>query len=153
MANCLLLSLSGAVAPVEAVNQNLVTIVPSDNVNLSDDVAAGASGARQGGGGMGLLLLLLMFVLMLTFMRPRQDKEGDKFRNSLQLEQDVMTSTGIFGKVKAIDEVSVTLEVAQGMRIKVAKSCVNPIPTPQPAAPEKKKKSRKEKKAEAEAAK
>jgi preprotein translocase YajC subunit len=64
-------------------------------------------------------------------------KEGEKFRNSLQKEQDVVTSTGIFGKVKDIDEVSVTIEVAQGMRIKVDKRYVNPVPTPQPVKPEK----------------
>ena len=150
MANCMLINLNGEIAPAPVQQQSIVTLLPAQSdVNLSDEVASGASG-RQGGGGMGLIMLLLLFVLMLTFMRPRQDKEGEKFRNALQLDQDVVTSSGIFGKIKAMDEVSVTLEVAQGMRIKVDKRYVNPVPTPQPAAPEKKKKSRKEKKAEAE---
>ena len=70
-------------------------------------------------------------------MRPRQDKEGEKFRNALQKEQDVVTSSGIFGKIKDIDEVSVTLEIAQGMKIKVDKRYVNPVPTPQPVKAEK----------------
>ena len=59
------------------------------------------------------------------------------FRNALQKEQDVVTSSGIFGKIKDIDEVSVTLEIAQGMKIKVDKRYVNPVPTPQPVKPEK----------------
>ena len=85
----------------------------------------------------GFIWIIVIRALMMIVMRPRQDKEGEKFRNTLQKEQDVVTSTGIFGKVKDIDEVSVTLEIAQGMKIKVDKRYVNPIPTPQPAKPEK----------------
>ena len=106
--------------------QHTVNLV---QVDLSEPASAGESGqGAQGGGLFGILML---------FMRPRQDKEGDKFRNALQKEQDVVTSSGIFGKIKDIDEVSVTLEIAQGMKIKVDKRYVNPVPTPQPVKPEK----------------
>ena len=87
-------------------------------------------------GGM-LWIFIIIGLMMILMMRPRQDKEGEKFRNALQKEQDVVTSSGIFGKIKDIDEVSVTLEIAQGMKIKVDKRYVNPVPTPQPAKPEK----------------
>lgn len=110
------------------------------DVNLDAPASSGqsASGA-QGGGLFGnpLILLLFMLAILMIFMRPRQDKEGEKFRNALQKEQDVVTSSGIFGKIKDIDEVSVTLEIAQGMKIKVDKRYVNPVPTPQPVKPEK----------------
>jgi len=117
-------------------------------LTLVQDTDAGSfdqTSGRQAQGGMGggmIWMLLLLFFVMMIFMRPRQDKEGDKFRNSLQKEQDVVTSSGIFGKIKDIDEVSVTLEVAQGMKIKVDKRYVNPIPTPQPAKPEKKRRKK-----------
>jgi preprotein translocase YajC subunit len=93
------------------------------------------------GGGMGgmMWIILLFLIMMMLFMRPRQDKEGDKFRNSLQRDQDVITSSGIFGKVKEVDDVSVTIEIAQGMKIKVDKRYVNPIPTAQPVKPEREK--------------
>lgn len=122
-------------------------VVANHFTTLIQDTDAGSfsqtpNGTAQGGGMGGIWIILLLFFLMMIFMRPRQDKEGEKFRNSLQREQDVVTSSGIFGKIKDIDEVSVTLEVAQGMRIKVDKRYVNPIPVPQPAKPEKKKRKK-----------
>ena len=117
--------------------QHTVNLV---QVDLSEPASAGESGqGAQGGVFFGSPLIMLLFVLaiLMLFMRPRQDKEGDKFRNALQKEQDVVTSSGIFGKIKDIDEVSVTLEIAQGMKIKVDKRYVNPVPTPQPVKPEK----------------
>ena len=109
------------------------------DVNLDAPSSESAQGAQAQGGLVGnpFIIVIIIIFLMMLFMRPRQDKEGEKFRNSLQKEQDVVTSTGIFGKVKDIDEVSVTIEVAQGMRIKVDKRYVNPVPTPQPVKPEK----------------
>lgn len=147
----MLIGLDGTVAPVQ---HNVVTLIQSSEaagVNLSEDMSASGTGRSGGmGGGMGLIMMLLLLVLMMTLMRPRQDKEGEKFRNALQLDQEVVTGSGIFGKIKAIDDVSVILEIGQNMRIKVDKRYVNPIPTVQPVAP--KKKSRKERKAEQEAA-
>lgn len=109
------------------------------DVNLDAPASASEGGQAQGGGlfGGSLLWIFLLLIVMMIFMRPRQDKEGEKFRNALQKEQDVVTSSGIFGKVKDIDDVSVTLEVSKGMVIKVDKRYVNPVPTPQPVKPEK----------------
>ena len=118
--------------------QNTVNFI--QDVDLSAPSSSSAqSGSAQGGamGGSMIWMLVLLLLMMFVFMRPRQDKEGEKFRNALQKEQDVVTSSGIFGKIKDIDEVSVTLEIAQGMKIKVDKRYVNPVPTPQPAKPEK----------------
>ncbi|HPX98395.1 MAG TPA: preprotein translocase subunit YajC [Bacteroidaceae bacterium] len=123
---------------VESVNENIVTLVQQD-VNLGD-IQETQTGQGRGGGMGGMMWIILLFlIMMMLFMRPRQDKEGDKFRNSLQRDQDVITSSGIFGKVKEVDDVSVTIEIAQGMKIKVDKRYVNPIPTAQPAKPEREK--------------
>ena len=109
------------------------------DVNLDAPASSSEGGQAQGGGLFGnpIILLLVMLALLMIFMRPRQDKEGEKFRNALQKEQDVVTSSGIFGKIKDIDDVSVTLEIAQGMKIKVDKRYVNPVPTAQPQKAEK----------------
>ena len=121
----------------QEVNVHTVNFI--QDVNLDAPASDSQSSGAQGGGLLGgpFMLILVMLALMMIFMRPRQDKEGEKFRNALQKEQDVVTSSGIFGKVKDMDEVSVTLEIAQGMRIKVDKRYVNPVPTPQPVKPEK----------------
>ena len=127
----------------QEVNTNQ-TVNFIQDVNLDAPASSGSTGG-QGGSPMGgmLWIFLLLGVMMIVMMRPRQDKEGDKFRNALQKEQDVVTSSGIFGKIKDIDEVSVTLEIAQGMKIKVDKRYVNPVPTPQPVKPEKPSRRRK----------
>jgi preprotein translocase subunit YajC len=127
----------------QEVNTNQ-TVNFIQDVNLDAPASSGSTGG-QGASPMGgmLWIFLLLGVMMIVMMRPRQDKEGDKFRNALQKEQDVVTSSGIFGKIKDIDEVSVTLEIAQGMKIKVDKRYVNPVPTPQPVKPEKPSRRRK----------
>ena len=123
----------------QEVNTHVVNLIQDVNLDAPASSAA-ESGQAQGGafGPMGgFIWIIVILAFMMIIMRPRQDKEGEKFRHALQKEQDVVTSTGIFGKVKDIDEVSVTLEIAQGMKIKVDKRYVNPIPTPQPVKPEK----------------
>ena len=121
----------------QEVNSHVVNFV--QGVDLAEPASSGSQTSNTQGSPMGgmMWIIIAFIVLMFITMRPRQDKEGEKFRNALQKEQDVVTSSGIFGKIKDIDEVSVTLEVAQGMRIKVDKRYVNPVPTPQPAKPEK----------------
>ena len=121
----------------QEVNVHTMNLIQGVNLEAPSSDAQGTG--AQGGGmlGGGFIWIILILFAMVIFMRPRQDKEGDKFRNALQKDQDVVTSSGIFGKVKDIDEVSVTLEIAQGMRIKVDKRYINPVPTPQPVKPEK----------------
>jgi preprotein translocase subunit YajC len=123
----------------QEVNVHTMNFIQDVNLDAPSSDAQGSS--AQGGGlfgpGGGFIWIILVLAAMMLFMRPRQDKEGDKFRNALQKDQDVVTSSGIFGKVKDIDEVSVTLEIAQGMKIKVDKRYINPVPTPQPVKPEK----------------
>lgn len=140
----LYLNPTGEVVEVAVQQQSVLNFVQSGEPNLSDISVEGTEGQRPAGmGGMGIWIVVLVFLVVMMFLPRRQDKEGEKFRNSLQLEQDVVTSTGIFGKIKSIDDISVILEIAQGMRIKVDKRYVNPVPVPQPVQPVKKTKKEK----------
>lgn len=129
----------------QTVEHNSILTFAQEGVDLSAPDTDGAT-AQRPGGNMTLLWLVMLMVLMFILMRPRKDKEGDKFRNSLQIGQEVVNASGVFGKIVSMDAISVILEVSQNLRIRVDKRYINPVPTEQPAAPAKK--SRKEKKAE-----
>lgn len=74
-----------------------------------------------------IFMIILMFVIMYFFMiRPqrKQQKAIEVFRNSLSAGQQVVTSGGIYGTVKEVNDNVVVLEIAPSVKIKVDKSSV-----------------------------
>ena len=74
-----------------------------------------------------IFMLVLMFVIMWFFMiRPqrKQQKAIEAFRNSLSAGQQVVTSGGVYGTVKEINNNIVVLEIAPSVKIKIDKSSV-----------------------------
>ncbi|MDR3217583.1 MAG: preprotein translocase subunit YajC [Dysgonamonadaceae bacterium] len=92
--------------------------------------AAPAGGATGGGGSMmSILMIVLLFVIMYFFMiRPQQkkQKEVQKMREALKVGDRVIVAGGIYGKLKDIDTTTnvFTVEIAEGVRIKVDKASV-----------------------------
>ena len=86
--------------------------------------------AAQGDGGMGMILMLVaMFAIMYFFMiRPQQKKQKEiqKFRNSIERGQEVVTAGGLYGTVRDIDDVKnvLIIEVANGVRVRVDRNSV-----------------------------
>jgi preprotein translocase subunit YajC len=83
----------------------------------------------SGGGGMsGILMMVLIFVVFYFFMiRPQQkrQKEIKKQRENMQVGDKVVTSGGMYGKIREIkDDNTVIIEIAENVRIKVDKSSV-----------------------------
>jgi len=80
-----------------------------------------------GGSSSFILMMVLMFVIMWFFMiRPqrKQQKAVEAFRNSLSAGQQVVTSGGVYGTVKEINNNIVVLEIAPSVKIKIDKSSV-----------------------------
>ena len=80
-----------------------------------------------GGSSSFILMMVLMFVIMWFFMiRPqrKQQKAIEAFRNSLSAGQQVVTSGGIYGTVKEVNNNIVVLEIAPSVKIKIDKSSV-----------------------------
>ena len=78
-----------------------------------------------------IIMMVALFAIMYFFMiRPqnKKQKEIQKFRNSLQAGQDVVTIGGIRGTIRRIDEnaTTVTLEVATGTKLVIEKSAIMP---------------------------
>jgi preprotein translocase subunit YajC len=82
----------------------------------------------QGMGGMGsILMIVLLFVIMYFFMiRPQQkkQKEVQKMRETLKTGDRVVTSGGIYGKIKEVNDTNFIVEIAENVRVKVDKASI-----------------------------
>ncbi len=86
-----------------------------------------ATGAGGMGSYSGILMMVLIFVVFYFFMiRPqsKRQKEIKKQREAMKPGDSVVTSGGVYGKVKDIKETTVIVEIADNVRIKVDKNSV-----------------------------
>lgn len=82
----------------------------------------------DGSGIMGMLPLLLIFVVFWFFIiRPqmKKQKEQNKFGDQLAKGQEVVTASGILGKINKIEGEIVHLEIATKTYIRVTKSAIS----------------------------
>ncbi len=82
----------------------------------------------QAEGLMQMLPLLLIFVVFWFFiLRPqmKKQKEQNKFAEQLTKGQDVVTSSGILGKINKIEGEIVHLEIATKTVIRVTKGAIS----------------------------
>ncbi len=86
--------------------------------------------AGEGGGGLsGMLMIVAMVVIFYFFMiRPqnKKQKEIKKAREAMKTGDKVVTAGGIHGKIKDLNDVTVNIEIAPGVTIKVDKTSVYP---------------------------
>ena len=97
-----------------------------------------AQQAQDGGPTSGLismLPILLMFgVIYFLMIRPQQKqaKQHRSYVDSLKSGDEVVTNSGIFGRIVSIADPAVTLEIARDVKIRVLKA---QIAGPQPGTP------------------
>ena len=80
--------------------------------------------AQQGGGSaMGNIIMIVLMVVVFYFflIRPQQkrQKEIRKFQESVTNGTEVITSGGIYGKVKDVKEKYFVVEIADGVKVSV----------------------------------
>ncbi|NLI71335.1 MAG: preprotein translocase subunit YajC [Bacteroidales bacterium] len=83
--------------------------------------------APKGAGYTGIIMMLLIFVVFYLFMiRPqtKKQKEIRAQREAMQRGDKVVTSGGIYGKIRDIKETTFTIEIADNVRITVDKNSV-----------------------------
>mgnify|MGYP000631647720 FL=1 len=82
----------------------------------------------QGGGDLSFILVMVaIFAIMYFFMiRPQNKKQKEiaNFRKNLEVGQSIITAGGIYGKIKEIEDNSVVVEIASGVKIKVDKNSI-----------------------------
>ena len=83
------------------------------------------SAAPGAAGGMPALLMMVVFIVIFYFLliRPQQKKakEHQALITKLTSGDEVVTTGGLLGKVVEVGDTFVTLEVAEGVRVKVQK--------------------------------
>lgn len=93
---------------------NLLTII----------LQAPAAGQSQWSG---IIMIVAMVAIFYFFMiRPQQKKQKDiqKSREALKTGDYVITSGGIYGKIREIGDVYMIIEIADGVKIKVDKTSI-----------------------------
>ncbi len=92
---------------------------------------AAPAGAPEGGmsGILNMLLplMIIFFIFWLLLIRPQQKKvkKHQEFISSLKKGDEVITSSGILGKIAGISDNAITLEIADGVKIKIEKSYIS----------------------------
>ena len=94
------------------------------NLLISDANAQATTGVAAGAG-YGQILILVGFVVIFYFMliRPQQKRMKDQqaLLSRLAAGDEVVTSGGLLGRVVEVNDAIVTLEIAEGVRVKVQK--------------------------------
>jgi preprotein translocase subunit YajC len=85
-------------------------------------------GAGGAGGLMGLAPILLMFVIFyFLLIRPQQKqaRRQQEFIRNLKIGDRIVTSGGLHGEIKGLTETTITLEIADKVRVKVTRTAVS----------------------------
>ena len=70
----------------------------------------------------GLIFLVFYFLMMRPQAKQREKQAA--FLNALKVGDEIVTAGGILGKITAIDETVVTIEISKGTKMKVLRSRV-----------------------------
>ena len=92
------------------------------NILLMAPQGKGQAGGGAWGSFFMLFAIIIIFYLFLIRPQVKKQKEARNFRSALKKGDKVLTVGGIYGKITDIKDTTVTLEIAENVRIKVDKS-------------------------------
>jgi preprotein translocase subunit YajC len=97
---------------------------------MFNDLAYAMGGAPGGGGagGMGsflpLILMFVVFYFLLIWPQQKKAKTHRQVLSNLRKGDEVVTSGGLYGTITGLTDTVVTLEIAEKVRIKVARNSI-----------------------------
>jgi preprotein translocase subunit YajC len=80
------------------------------------------------------LMIGIFYVLVLLPMRRRQ-KKIQQFQGSIKVGDRVITTSGIYGSVTKVDDTSIQLQIADKVRIEVARAAIGGYQGQDPVVP------------------
>ena len=81
------------------------------------------------------LILGIFYFVILMPMRRRQKKVSE-FQDALKVGDKVITTSGLYGVITKVNDKSVQLQIADKVRIEVAKASVGGLQGQEPVVPE-----------------
>ena len=106
--------------------------------------AMGQAGGEAGGAGgfASFIPLILMFVIFyFLLIRPQQkkSKEHREMVNTLRKGDRIVTNGGLHGRITGVSDTTLTVEIAEKVRVKVNRGSVAALAQPAPQAASSKK--------------
>ena len=74
---------------------------------------------------VGILLMLAVFFFLIILPQSRKAKKQTQFLTSLQKGDDVLTQSGLYGKIYGLADRIVTLEVAPNVRVRIDRQSIS----------------------------
>jgi preprotein translocase subunit YajC len=120
--------LAGASAKAMMLGQQLL-LAQSEPGAMAPGAAAPAAGAAAGAPSMWMQLLPMVAIFGVFYflvLRPQQKKAGEhkKFLEALMPDAQVVTQSGLYGRVVSLDGAAVKLEIADRVVVRVHKSTI-----------------------------
>ena len=97
-------------------------------IDIAYAMGGGGTGGEGAAGFSGFIPIILMFVIFyFLLIRPQQkrQKEHRSMISSLKKGDRIITSGGLHGRITGIDDTTLTVEIADKVRVKVARSNVS----------------------------
>lgn len=88
--------------------------------------------------GFFILIIIAFAFLWFVLVRPqkRRQTEQQRMMSALQVGDRVLTAGGIYGEVTALRDDDVTVQIAPGVEVTVARRAIGGVITPPEAAPD-----------------
>ena len=107
--------------------RSVFVAIVSLNLLSSSAFAQAASGPAAPGWVQAVPLVFMVAIMYFLMIRPQQKREQARqsFVASLKRGDEIVTSSGMFGRVEGLTDQFVTLEVADGVRVKMLRSAIS----------------------------
>jgi preprotein translocase subunit YajC len=99
---------------------------------------SGAGGQGAGSGFTAFIPLVLMFVIFyFLLIRPQQKKakEQREMITNLKKGERIVTSGGLYGRITGMDDATLTVEISDKVRVKIARGNVSSVIRPTSQSP------------------
>lgn len=110
---------------------------------ISEAMAASAQSAAAGQApvsGFFVQLILVFAIFYFILIRPQQKKmkEHEDMLNAIKVKDEVVTGGGVLGRVVKADKDTLSVEIANGVNIKVLRSSIREVVSDKDVSSEKK---------------